>query len=126
MDKSGDPLFKLEIVQEHEAAASFNLQVVVAFPPENKLADILYEPYVSGGIKFDGCSHVYFGPVLKSTATSGDQASEQGYLHFCGKRDWQLHCMAMELVYKEVTKYITDFMEDESWCDALYCRTKVE
>jgi hypothetical protein len=33
------------------------------------------EPYVRGTIKWDGCSHVYFG-------------DEDGYLHLCGRRSF--------------------------------------
>lgn len=69
------------------------------------------ELYISGVIKSDGCSHVYFGEM------SGEPFGVTGYLHLCGKRDWTMHAQVMRQVYEYAKKTIVGFNDlDDSVC----------
>jgi hypothetical protein len=46
------------------------------------------EKYLNCSIKFDGCSHFWFG-------------DEDKYLHICGAEDYQRHIQLMEFLYKK-------------------------
>jgi len=51
--------------------------------------------YLSGFIKWDGCSHITF--------------PDKGYKHLCGKSDWRDHCKMMFDLYNFVTSKIKDY-----------------
>lgn len=46
------------------------------------------EKYLEGSIKFDSCSHFWFG-------------DEDKYLHLCGAEDFERHILLMQFVYKK-------------------------
>lgn len=45
------------------------------------------ERYIGGTVKWDGCSHVYFG-------------RSDGYLHICGVEDWTKLATFLPLIYE--------------------------
>lgn len=49
--------------------------------------------YLEGAIKWDGCSHVWFGEKDESEV-------HEGYLHLCGKTYWQRHADVMMKIYE--------------------------
>lgn len=51
------------------------------------------ELYLEGTIKWDGCSHVWFGE-------KDENDDRDGYLHLCGKTCWQLHADVMMKIYE--------------------------
>ena len=54
--------------------------------------------YVSGLVKWDGCAHFWFG-------------QDDGYLHFCGKSDIELHERIMSLIWHYCRENINGFDE---------------
>lgn len=60
------------------------------------------ELYLKGSIKWDGCSHVWFG-------------DEDNYLHLCGKDTWLNHCKVMVAIYalaeESIEKYDKEVAE---------------
>lgn len=55
--------------------------------------------YISGTIKWDGCSHIVFG-------------DKDGYLHLCGKHCWEKHKEVMDAIWAYCTSRIKDFNEE--------------
>lgn len=51
-----------------------------------------FEPYLDCLIKWDGCSHVWFG----EPTSEGDRT---GYLHLCGADDFRKHVALMTELY---------------------------
>lgn len=95
------PYFVLNITEVDSRYASFELEEVESWGGE--LDDLETSLYLKGSIKWDGCSRLEIG--------------DNGYLHLCGVELWKRHCRVMEWVYKEVSKLIKDFEEDEVWND---------
>lgn len=46
------------------------------------------ERYLKGSIKWDSCSHFWFG-------------DEDKYLHLCGVEDFERHILLMQFIYKK-------------------------
>ena len=60
------------------------------------------ELYVDGRIKWDGCSHVFFGE-------KGNNEERDGYIHLRGKSQWAMHCEVMMKIYELAEKTIVNF-----------------
>jgi len=58
-----------------------------------------YGKYVKAYIKWDGCSHLYFG--------EGEPAD--GYLHLCGKSYFDKHCNLLQALWDICSKKIKSF-----------------
>ncbi len=63
------------------------------------------ELYLSGVIKWDGCSRIYFGE-------QDEKENPSGYLHLCGKIYWQKHCQVMSEIYEYAEKTIKKYAPD--------------
>lgn len=55
------------------------------------------ELILTGFIKWDGCSHVTFG------------RDQDGYLHLCGKNDWDMFSKLMTEIYKIASETIVSY-----------------
>lgn len=84
-EDDGFPLFLVERMENGYGDCAFNFVVyeVVSWDMDGKPGDI--EKYMSGYIKWDGCSHVDFG--------------EGGYIHLCGKVCWERHAQIVLRLY---------------------------
>ena len=60
------------------------------------------ELYLEGTIKWDGCSHVWFGE-------KDENDNRDGYLHLCGKTYWKRHAELMLKVYELAERTITGY-----------------
>ena len=60
------------------------------------------ELYLEGSIKWDGCSHVWFGE-------KDENGKQEGYLHLCGKTYWARHAELMVKIYELAEKTITGY-----------------
>jgi len=58
------------------------------------------EIYINGFIKWDGCSHFWFG-------------DEDGYIHICGADEFEKHNKLMTYVYNEANEMIQTFDQSE-------------
>ena len=63
------------------------------------------QPYIRGVVKWDGCSHYYFG-------------DEEGYLHLCGKYDIKHITEAIRKIYERSGELMTSRDETEFNCKA--------
>jgi hypothetical protein len=69
------------------------------------------EPYCRGHIKWDGCSHVWFG-------AEQDDGKPDGYLHLCGAAFWADHVQLMEWLYRQSAELIgKTFDPSQRWPD---------
>ncbi len=57
------------------------------------------EHYLKGFIKWDGCSHIWFG-------------DENGYLHICGKSYFERHKQVMDAIWDVCSKKIVKWDND--------------
>lgn len=70
---------------DFETSATFNVLEATAWNPDNKeVSDTRH--YLRGHIKWDGCSHIWFG-------------DEDGYLHLCGKTHFERHKKVMDAIW---------------------------
>ena len=98
LEDNGLPLFLIEYGKGNlETDCSFEVFEVMSWSMENIPEEI--ELYVRGTIKWDGCSHIYFG---------GEQ-NEDGYIHMCGKHSFVNHCKLMAALWEVVTARIKKF-----------------
>lgn len=63
------------------------------------------EPYMTGSVKWDGCSHLDFG--------------RGGYLHFCGMDCYAKHCALMKYLWEKSRELVgKEYGGDaEKWSD---------
>jgi len=86
---------------DFEASATFNVFEVSSWNAENN--EVLdTEHYLKGYIKWDGCSHIWFG-------------DEDGYLHLCGKTCFEKHIQVINAIWDVCSKKI------KRWDNNLAC-----
>lgn len=74
-----------------EYSINFNIHEVISWTGEtNEIYD--KELYLKGEIKWDGCSHFWFG--------------EDGYIHMCGKDSFEDHKKVFDAVWELASKKI--------------------
>lgn len=83
--------------QDFEAYASFKVLQVISWGVDNKPIDM--EGYLKGTIKWDGCSHIWFG-------------DDDGYMHLCGKSYFDSHNKVMDAIWDVCSKKIKRFDSD--------------
>jgi len=77
----GDPLFGFLVYEEEKANYYVNLTVTEVIGVTESTPEVLeQEHYLSCYIKWDGCSHFYFGDIEDEDGES----KPSGYLHLCG------------------------------------------
>jgi len=63
------------------------------------------ELYLTGFIKWDGCSHIWFGEE--------EDGKQDGYLHLCGKYCWDKHVQLMVELFEFANKEMGVFVKQE-------------
>jgi hypothetical protein len=80
--------FKYDPADYH---TDFEVDLLIAVDFETQ-APVEWERQLSGFVKWDGCSHLYFG-----------EKESPGYLHLCdGARGWKNLAALMEAVYRDI------------------------
>ena len=98
-DTNGYVVFLLQEIEKHDLFLKFNIKKCISWDMDDEIAET--EDYMSGYVKWDGCSHVWFGEE--------DNGNRDGYLHLCGKEQWELHCKMMVAVYEYCSNNIKNF-----------------
>jgi hypothetical protein len=101
--EEGYPIFIIEIKTLESHMVDFEVCEVLAWSADGKNVVRDKELYLKGCIKWDGCSHVWFG-----------SEDRDGYIHLCGKDSWLKHNEIMTFVWDTCTKLITNFDADEA------------
>lgn len=100
-DKS--PRFLLNITNpDTTVAMSFEVYEIVGWDYINEDVADDVELYLSGMIKWDGCSHLMFGKKDENGKTNG-------YLHLCGKEFFNHHIQLMKELFEYASKVIVKF-----------------
>lgn len=82
--ENGYVLFLIEFNGDYESRADFIVREVISWDMDkNVLEDMVY---LRGFIKWDGCSHIWFG-------------DSEGYLHLCGKDYFDRHKMVIDAIW---------------------------
>lgn len=66
-------------------------------------------PAVLGSVKWDGCSHVFFG------SKASENAPPDGYLHLCGRSEFERLKMALSYAWRECRELLVG---TGRWCSA--------
>lgn len=100
IDELGYVRFLIRHKIDTEYSLDFEVYEVLSWHMDN----VPYEKelYVSGVIKWDGCSHVFFG-------VKNDNGSAGGYIHLCAKDCWLYHVKAMMALYELAEGKISRF-----------------
>lgn len=86
-------LFQIEWEEgDFETSAMFNVEEVISYDGETEEVRETSH-YLKGYVKWDGCSHYWFG-------------SETGYLHLCGKSSLEQHKKVMDAIWEACSKKI--------------------
>jgi hypothetical protein len=107
-DKDGFPKFRATIEELGSHWVEFSVREILGYEDGDK-AKPMFEivgsdpvgVYLRATIKWDGCSHVYFG--------------EMGYLHICGANAWKNHCQLMEWLYKSACELLPQLADESPW-----------
>lgn len=92
VDADGTPNFLLWVSEKRSHSITVEVYEVMGLVGKFSDSQDFTEPsdvelYLTAYIKWDGCSHVWFGEEEKGTPT--------GYLHLCGKWCWNKHTRLM-------------------------------
>jgi hypothetical protein len=99
--KDNCPQFLIEWTDEDfEARASFKVHEITSWTQSEDLSSEFdipsdFNEYLYGTIKWDGCSHIYFG--------------DSGYIHLCGKHFFDLHNEMLMRLWEVCSQKITHF-----------------
>lgn len=95
--ENGLPMFKIEVTEKDRASVSFRVYEISCWDMQNK--PIESEIYLTGYIKWDGCSHIWFGD-------EDNEGRQNGYVHLCGLPFWERHSKMMTNLYDYAKKNI--------------------
>ena len=95
----GYTYFLIKIKGDTEYRMEFEVYEVTSWECDGKNTPSDTELYMTGTIKWDGCSHVWFGE-------KGEGDRQDGYLHLCGKTYWKRHADLMGALYSLAEKTI--------------------
>lgn len=108
LSPQGWPIFILEFQKIEDHCAEIKVFEVGAWTEEKEPIQTEKRLYLMAQIKWDGCSHVWFGEQDESE-------KQDGYLHLCGVEQWQAHARLMEWIYKTATPLISHMDTSELW-----------
>jgi hypothetical protein len=76
---------------------------------------VMLDDYMSFYIKWDGCSHVWFGEP--EDPDDPHDSPRDGYLHLCGKHCWQDHIRVLNHLWDLACDHkVVKPYSGESWC----------
>lgn len=101
-DSEGNISFLIKIEENVDYGMFFQVEEVQSWGANGPLD---CELYLSGLIKWDGCSHLHFG------GSEGETGKNiPGYLHLCGKFHFEKHCLMMKALYELAEKTIVHYL----------------
>jgi hypothetical protein len=101
--KEGDYInYLIKCNSDKDYRLEFEVWQVNSWTMDNKPLEDDQEIFVKGTIKWDGCSHIYFG-------------DEDGYLHLCGHKYFEDMKKVLDAVWKKAEQEITNFSKDVAY-----------
>jgi len=93
--EDGSPQFMMNVEFTEDVNMKFEVYEVQSHDDDKRPVDL--EMYLTGSIKWDGCSHLWFG-------NKKDEIYQDGYIHLCGKYFWDLHVKLMKEIWEYAEK----------------------
>lgn len=97
--KDGYTYFSAEIIKKEDHYVDFNVYQINSWELDEELTEYESELYLTGSIKWDGCSHIDF-------------KTNETMKHLCGKQSFILHCEMMISLYEKITALIPDYNKE--------------
>ncbi len=100
LKQNNKDIFLIEFEKDEsdfEYSITFSVYEAISWNGINQVVEET-ELYLKGFIKWDGCSHLYFG--------------DKGYIHLCGKVDFENHKKVLDAVWEVASKKIKNW-DDE-------------
>lgn len=95
--KEGDDIkYFIKCDQDKESRLDFEVWQVNSWSVDGNPIEDDNEMFIRGTIKWDGCSHIYFG-------------DSDGYLHLCGHRYFEDVKKVLDAVWKKAEQEIINF-----------------
>jgi len=94
--------YLIAVGKDTESKMDFEVYEVTAWDCDEANTPLEADLYMTGTIKWDGCSHVWFGE-------KDENGKQDGYLHLCGKSYWNRHVEVMNAVYALAEKIIARY-----------------
>jgi hypothetical protein len=95
--KEGDYInYLIKCNPDKDYRLEFEVWQVNSWSMDNEPLEYDQEIFVKGTIKWDGCSHIYFG-------------DEDGYLHLCGHKYFEDMKKVLDAVWKKAEQEVTNF-----------------
>lgn len=92
-----DDSFIISFLEEEDHYSFFQIFEIQGETCDDKGDDVFeVDLYLEGMIKWDGCSHFYFG-------------KEEGYIHLCGKSHFEKHKKILDTIWDMCSKRIKNF-----------------
>ena len=98
-DDDGRTLFTMEITTDLDYMIGFTVYKVTSWEMNGDICDT--EQYLKGTIKWDGCSHWWFGEE--------EDGKSDGYLHLCGYEHIKRHCELVDTIFKYCAENMKNF-----------------
>jgi hypothetical protein len=102
-ETDGRTIFDMEIVSLSDTRIEFNVYEVTSWNSDDTHSKNDSELYLRGYIKWDGCSHFWFGDK------NDEDEHGDGYIHLCGYIYFKNHIKLMELLFKYADEHISNF-----------------
>jgi len=91
------PIYEIETVKAEEHYWDFKVFEITSWDPtksDNPIDNIIDKESIIGGfIKWDGCSHFYFGE-------EDEKGNRDSYLHICSSHNFKRIAKLLEYLYK--------------------------
>lgn len=100
-DEHGYVLFLIKIKPNTIINMDFEVVEVVSWEGDGSKLPGNTELYLEGCIKWDGCSHIWFG--------AKENGRRDGYIHMCGEDAWKNHAAVMLALFELAKKTIPGF-----------------
>lgn len=116
-DEQAYPIFEVTVLgypdgKYKEVSCEFTVRKITSWHSDDTKQpyedDI--EEYLNMTVRWDGCSHLYFGDQI----VDGNYSS---YYHFCGAADFKRHIRLLHTLYNKAFEYMGEkpFDKDDEW-----------
>lgn len=117
-DENEYPIFEVTVMQYpngryNDVSCEFVVRSISAWEADDskKPYEDNIEAYLNMTVKWDGCSHLYFGDEVD------DDGAYNSYHHFCGAADFKKHVRLLHTLYNKAYEYMgrEPYDKSEEW-----------
>lgn len=116
-DEDEYPIFEVSVMQYpngeySDVSCEFKVRSISSWEADDSKSPVEedIEEYLSMSVKWDGCSHLYFGDEI-------EDGNYNSYFHFCGARDYKRHVRLLHELYNKAYEYMgrEPYDKSEEW-----------